>query len=77
MESFELLELVHVDEGREHLYWGLDAIVTNKSVRLLPKEIEFDSADWLGRTLAEWFGVSFIKANEKEAIRSVYYEELG
>ena len=40
-------------------------------------EIDFDTADWLGRTLAEWFGAPFSKAHEKKAIRSRYYEELG
>lgn len=77
LKCFELTELIHVSDGREHRYWGLEAILTNQAVRLLPKEIDFDTAEWLGRTLAEWFGVPFIKAHEKEAMRSRYYEELG
>ena len=77
LDSFELMELVHVKEGKEFRYWGLDANLSNTAVRLLPKEIAFDTADWLGRTFSEWFGVSFIRAHETKAIRSRYYEELG
>ena len=77
LESFELMELVHVNDGREVRYWGLDANLSDSAVRLLPKEIDFETADWLGRTLAGWFGVSFARAHETEAIRSRYYEELG
>ncbi len=77
LKCFELTELIHVRDGREHRYWGLEAILPNQAVRLLPKEIEFDTADWLGRTLAKWFDVPFIKAHEKEAMQSRYHEELG
>ena len=68
---------MHVNEGREVRYWGLDANLADSAVRLLPKEIKFETADWLGRTLGEWFGVTFTRAHETEAIRSRYYEELG
>lgn len=71
------MELVHVNEGREVRFWGLDANLSDYAVRLPPKEIDFETVDWLGRTLGEWFGVTFTSIHETEAIRSRYYEELG
>lgn len=77
LQSIELMELIHVNDGKEVRYWGLDANLSDCAFRLLPKEISFDTADWLGRILSDWFGVTFIKAQESEAIRSRHYEELG
>lgn len=75
LKGFELTELVWVREGRGKKHWKLTANI-EQPLRILPIEIDFDSADWLGRTLAEWFDVPFTRAHEKEAVVSRNYQSL-